>query len=167
MNILTAVKTQRKLYGILLFSIIVFLTALIYFFLPEGKELSFESVHDNVLPENTKPGMFVVKSEGEWKNMWQSVAGKTPKEESGVDFSKSEVMAVFAGTKNTSGYSVLVKKVLETDKQVKVVVEEESPGKNCFYAQALSNPYHIIKFAKTSKQVVSRKSMVKKDCNGS
>ena len=164
LNSLTTTKGQRTIFGIVVASIVVIGAAAAYLLIPQGKSLQFEVVHDNVLPEKTQSGDFVIDSETVWQSMWKTVAGKEPKEASGIDFTKESALAAFAGTKGTSGYSTLIIRVMETDHNIKAFVEDEVPGARCFYAQALSNPYHLVKLPKLHKKVVFVIKQKSKDC---
>ena len=55
------------------------------------------------------------------------------------DFNKSAVVAAFAGTKNTGGYSVGIKKSAG-----KIAVELNAPPKDAMTTQALTTPYKIV-----------------------
>lgn len=55
------------------------------------------------------------------------------------DFNKSAVVAAFAGTKNTGGYSVGIQKSAD-----EIVVELNAPPKDAMTTQALTTPYKIV-----------------------
>lgn len=81
-----------------------------------------------------------------------------------VDFSKRMVVAVFAGTKNTGGYSIEVRRVLQTPWALYVFVQETSPGAGCFVTQALTDPNHMVMVPTSDVPVkVIRHSQVR-DC---
>lgn len=144
--------------NILLILAVVFLaltlTVGIYLFLSQGKALGFETLKDSVLPEKTTAGNFQLDNEEDWKKMWQQQTAKEPKEGSGIDFSKDTVLAVLDGSKDSSGYEILIKQVVETKEKIKVFVEKAVPGDSCRFAKALSNPYHLVKLPKLHKEVV-------------
>lgn len=49
------------------------------------------------------------------------------------------------GEKNTSGYSIDVEKVEETDKNIIITVKENSPAKDAMTMQVISYPYTVVK----------------------
>ncbi|MFC0778993.1 protease complex subunit PrcB family protein [Flavobacterium sp. HJSW_4] len=49
------------------------------------------------------------------------------------------------GEKNTSGYSIDVEKVEETDKNIIITVKENSPAKDVMTMQVISYPYTVVK----------------------
>jgi hypothetical protein len=61
---------------------------------------------------------------------------------SAVDFEKNAVIAAFAGTKNTSGYSVQIKKIADT-----VTIDVAAPPKDAMTAQVLTAPYTALIFS--------------------
>lgn len=65
-----------------------------------------------------------------------------------VDFSKYDVLAVFAGTVPTAGYSIAITKISDTDHR-EVTIELDTPGVSCLAADTRSNPYEIIQVPKT------------------
>jgi hypothetical protein len=56
-----------------------------------------------------------------------------------IDFTKQAVVAAFAGTKPTAGYSVAIRKAGE-----KIVADILEPGKDMMVAQVLTAPYKIV-----------------------
>ncbi|WP_433832187.1 protease complex subunit PrcB family protein [Flavobacterium anhuiense] len=49
------------------------------------------------------------------------------------------------GEKNTSGYSIDVEKVEETDRNIIITVKENSPAKDAMTMQVISYPYTVVK----------------------
>lgn len=49
------------------------------------------------------------------------------------------------GEKNTSGYSIDVEKVEETDKNIIITVKENSPAQDAMTMQVISYPYTVVK----------------------
>jgi len=49
------------------------------------------------------------------------------------------------GEKNTSGYTIDVEKVEETDKNIIITVKENSPAKDVMTMQVISYPYTVVK----------------------
>ncbi len=83
------------------------------------------------------PFVFVARSPETYAQM-QSLAENLPPV-SQFDFDKSAVVAAFAGTKNTGGYSVKIQKSAD-----KIAVELIAPPKGAMTTQALTTPYEIV-----------------------
>lgn len=66
-----------------------------------------------------------------------------------IDFSKERIVALFLGQKNTGGYSIKVKDVVEKGGKIYVSVEEITPKPGGMATMAISNPYTIVKINAT------------------
>ena len=77
-----------------------------------------------------------------------------------VDFSKDMVVAVFLGTRTTSGYAVEIIGYRSASPGLKdVIVEyrETAPGRDAISAQVLTSPYHIAVIPKQTGTVSFQK----------
>lgn len=61
------------------------------------------------------------------------------------DTNTSNYVILNMGEKNTSGYSIEVVKVEETDKNVVITVKENSPSPDAMTMQVISYPYTVVK----------------------
>ncbi|WP_431243409.1 protease complex subunit PrcB family protein [Flavobacterium sp. P21] len=68
-----------------------------------------------------------------------------------VDFTKYQVIAVFDEVHNYGGYSIDITKVTESKIQTIIKVEKLLKGN---LTTVITQPYHIIKIAKSNKTVV-------------
>jgi len=59
------------------------------------------------------------------------------------------------GEKNTSGYSIDVEKVEETDKNIIITVKENSPAQDAMTMQVISYPYTVVKIH-SKKEIIIR-----------
>lgn len=68
-----------------------------------------------------------------------------------VDFTKSRIVALFLGQKNSGGYSIKVKDVTESNNiiTVKIIESSPKPGENA--TMALTNPFTILKINSTKE----------------
>ncbi|WP_035646961.1 MULTISPECIES: protease complex subunit PrcB family protein [unclassified Flavobacterium] len=62
-----------------------------------------------------------------------------------TDISNSNYIILNMGEKNTSGYSIGVEKVEETDKNIIITVKENSPAPDAMVMQVISYPYTVVK----------------------
>ncbi len=70
-----------------------------------------------------------------------------------IDFTKEMVVAVIDTPHQTGGYSVEVKGVQESETALLVKAVKTSPAPGCMVPQVFTRPYHIIKTAKSEKQL--------------
>jgi hypothetical protein len=85
----------------------------------------------------------VVRTPAEWSALWKDHApGITPP---AVDFQTSMVIAVFAGTRPSAGYSVEIVTIDATGEQIAVTYRERAPRPDEMVAQMLTQPYHIVR----------------------
>lgn len=68
-----------------------------------------------------------------------------------VDFEKYVVIAVIDELRNSGGHSIDITQITQTDKNIFVKVEQLKTGG---ISSVMSQPYHIVQIAKTSKKVV-------------
>ncbi|HUY62307.1 MAG TPA: protease complex subunit PrcB family protein [Candidatus Paceibacterota bacterium] len=91
---------------------------------------------------------YLITSASELNQLW-TMLGTTDKMPS-VDFTNDEIIAVFAGQKPTSGYSIAVSKIEDDGAARTVIVDLTQPGSGCATATALTDPYQIVQVPKTS-----------------
>jgi hypothetical protein len=98
------------------------------------------------LAEGTQSGMtertnYLITSSAEFSELWQTLYGtSTPP---AVDFSKDSVLALFAGEKPTTGYSIKTEAIRDAEvRTVSVMLTE--PGTDCIEGQMVTTPYEIV-----------------------
>lgn len=69
------------------------------------------------------------------------------------DTSSSNYVILNMGEKNTSGYSIEVVNVEETDKNVIITVKENGPAKDAMTMQMISYPYTVVKI-NSKKEII-------------
>lgn len=110
-----------------------------------GTDSSYPSANQTVLDNSEH-----------WSNCWQlhTYDIEPPPPVPPVDFSRYSVVAVFAGEKPTSGYSVEILKVETSGSQtqepeaIAISVRHRQPKAGEFVTEALTYPYHIIMIPK-------------------
>jgi len=60
-----------------------------------------------------------------------------------IDFEKEMVIAVFMGERKSGGYEIKITKIIKTEKEIVVEVEEKEPPRESLQSMALTQPYHI------------------------
>ncbi len=82
------------------------------------------------------PFVFVARSKETYAQLQMLVENLPPASE--IDFSKMAVIAAFAGTKNTGGYSVSIRQTMN-----KIMVEVIEPPKDAMTTDALTMPFQV------------------------
>ena len=82
------------------------------------------------------PFVFVARSKETYAQLQMLVENLPPTSE--IDFSKMAVIAAFAGTKNTGGYSVSIRQAVD-----KIAVEVVEPPKDAMTTDALTMPFQV------------------------
>lgn len=90
----------------------------------------------------------IIKNQADLEALFEAVnQTEIPK----IDFKKSQVLALFLGSKNTGGYAIMVDKVEETLNEVIVYTSVQTPTERA--TMAFTNPVLIV-------EVKSRKTVV-------
>ncbi len=75
-----------------------------------------------------------------------------------VDFSKEMVVAAFAGQKNTGGYQLNLTGLDRRGGRIDISLSLTQPGPDCLVAQALTQPFVIVRIPHSNKPVNFRLS---------
>lgn len=100
-------------------------------------KIQLKTIDEGANSKIEKPFVFVARSAETYAQL-QSFAENLPPAAQ-LDFNKSAVVAAFAGTKNTGGYSVEIQKSAD-----KIAVDLNVPPKDAITTQALTTPYKIV-----------------------
>lgn len=85
----------------------------------------------------------VVRTAAEWSALWTQHAGKG--KPPAVDFTRSIVIAVFLGSRQTAGYAVEITRIEKDDAGLVVTCREQRPAAGDMVAQMLTSPFHIVR----------------------
>lgn len=97
-----------------------------------------------------EPTNLIIRTQDGLESLYKSVGrDEVPK----VDFTKSQVIALFLGTKNTGGYSISVDKVVEENGKLVIYKKVESP--KGMATMALTNPF-VIAEIHSKKEIIFR-----------
>lgn len=103
--------------------------------------------------------LMVIKSGDKWADVWEQHTSDTvpPPPIPQVDFTQHQVVAVFAGERNSSGYSVEILTVeTRTDNlpSLVITVKYHQPQPGIFVLDVITHPYHIIKIPRIAVERV-------------
>jgi hypothetical protein len=104
---------------------------------------------------------YLIASAEDMKKLWNMVdaKGAVPT----VDFTKDDIIAVFAGEEPTTGYTIEVSTIEDsTERMVKVTLG--APGGNCVTGQSITHPYQIIRVPITNLPLTHKDVSVTNDC---
>jgi len=97
----------------------------------------------------------LIESEYAFDRLWREIhSGRSPvPEKPSIDFEALQIAAVFAGEKPSGGYSIEVTAMQTEDEYLTVYFREQRPSPGDIVTQALTQPYHIIRFPRTEHEV--------------
>ncbi len=107
---------------------------------------SFESLASGTAASVELRANYVITTQADLSKLWQMIPDAGPQPD--VDFTKYDVLAIFAGQKPTAGYKVSVTKITDSDKRA-VYITLTNPDSTCLLAQSLTSPYEIVKVSHT------------------
>ena len=96
----------------------------------------------------------VVRTAAEWKKLWQEHAPDQPMPK--VDFTKSTVIGVFLGSRNSGGYRATIASVEREGADVVVTWREDKPAADAVVSQVLTAPFHLIRTERLAGKVTFR-----------
>lgn len=130
-----------------------------------GKEVSFKilSTGENAKSVTVRKN-YAIYDAGEFASFWKKAHGADAKVPS-VDFTKNYVIAVFAGTVSSSGYSISVSKITDTESARSVAVVIEEPGEDCDVIEEQTHPFQFVSVEVTDVEALSHTDVwQKKTC---
>lgn len=78
-----------------------------------------------------------------WALLYGNDASNTPPIPQ-IDFSRQEVVAVFAGEKPTGGYDIAVSGIQDSSNERMVSVTITAPGPSCMVAESQTSPFQVV-----------------------
>lgn len=100
------------------------------------------------------PTATVIRNATDWARAWEAHAGADPVP--AVDFSNDMVAAVFLGTRPTGGYGVEITALRREGNSLVVEYSERRPDPERIVTEALTSPFHIVKFPRLAGPVQFR-----------
>ena len=93
----------------------------------------------------------VVRTAEEWKALWKAHAPGQPVP--AVDFTKSMVIGVFLGSRNTGGYRVTIAGIERDGASVTVTYREDRPARGDITTQVITFPHHLVRVERVAGAV--------------
>lgn len=138
----------RKYLPLLLLCAIIFVSGCM-------TTLNFETLSMGHYSNHVEKANYVINSSDEWTDLLERThlnRVKLPK----IDFTTCTVIATFMGEQKTGGYSVEIKKIEDSEKEIIVYIKESAPAKGTITTMLLTQPYHVVEVKKITKLVVFR-----------
>ncbi|MBY0549849.1 MAG: protease complex subunit PrcB family protein [Candidatus Obscuribacterales bacterium] len=109
--------------------------------------VAFSSIDNGTSSGIEDKSNWLIRTDEEWKSFWRKhKATETPPEAAPrVNFKTDMVIAVFAGTKSSGGYTVKVVHVSHSDESIRVDALLNKPKRGSMNSQMMTQPYDIIK----------------------
>ncbi|MDJ0645429.1 MAG: protease complex subunit PrcB family protein [Flavobacteriaceae bacterium] len=106
--------------------------------------------------EDIQKANLIINSNGDWNALviQMNTVNKVSEnfQELPIDFSKEMVVACFDQQRNTGGFGIEIKSIIEKDDKVLVVIERTAPGPTDFATMILTQPYHLVKIPLNDKE---------------
>lgn len=133
---------------------------------PEQKEVSFKILDSGTnATEMTERKNYAIYEAGKFATFWKEAHGSTGKAVPAVDFTKNYVIAVFAGTQPSGGYSISVSHITDVGTARSVAVTIEEPDASCTVIEEQTSPYQFVVVPITEAESLAHTDIVtKKAC---
>ncbi len=126
-------------------------------------EVAFSEITSGSVSQVTEQKNYAVRALDAFNDLWNKI-GQTPPPPK-VDFTKNDVIAVFAGQKPTGGYAIKVEKIMDMNGKRVVSIVLTQPGPNCMNTEALTSPYDVVKVPASALAPVKEERVETQDCN--
>lgn len=110
------------------------------------KNISYQVLTDSAYQGKQQQSYEVIDNQEDLIKLYRTVKDEEIPE---VDFSKSRIVALFMGEKNTGGYAIGIDEIKEVKDKVIIKVKKSSP--NGMATMAFTQPYMIARVDTTKK----------------
>ena len=97
------------------------------------------------------PRQVVVRTPEEWKTLWRAHAPDQPMP--AVDFTRSMVIGVFLGARNSGGHKATIIGIESDGSTLTVSYREDRPGPDTIVTQVITFPHHLVRVERTAGKV--------------
>lgn len=140
-------------------SIIIILIGVTYIsILPprDADTVEFETVLKGQYSGISERDTFIINTKNEWDiflNKLQNGAEDIDTKDLSFEEGEHTFVAVTMGENQTTGYDIEIKEVYEYKDHMQLYVIREIPCAGCILESKITRPFHIIKLAKTEKEI--------------
>jgi hypothetical protein len=121
----------------------------------ESVTIPFTTVAQGSNSSISVPNKLVITTSGQWQQLWQDMhSSRAPIPAlPTIDFDTTMVIAVFAGEHPTAGYSITITQITDEGDHIQVNVKTTQPAAGGMTLQVLTQPYHLVQLAKSTKPI--------------
>jgi len=114
-----------------------------------ANQVSFQTIEKGFRSGVREPLQIVIRGQAAWKDLWQRHASisTSPPPAPVIDFNKEVTVGVFLGEKPTGGYDVEIVSAERVGGTLLISFVEKSPRPDGIVTQAITQPFHIVRFA--------------------
>ncbi len=94
---------------------------------------------------------FEIRHPDDWQTLWQRHSTSEPLPL--INFQETMLIAVFYGQKQTSGYAIQIKRIIETPQQLIAHVELQKPARHSQRNMMITQPFMIVSLPRSNKPV--------------
>lgn len=112
-----------------------------------SEAVAFSSIDNGTVSGIEDKSQWLIRTDEEWKSFWSKhKSTETPPAQAPrVNFKSEMVIAVFAGTKPSGGYTAKVGHVTSSDESITVDAVLNKPKPGSMNSQMMTQPYDIVK----------------------
>lgn len=123
---------------------------------PAEGDIAFATIDSGTFSGVAQRAGVTVRDEGEWLELWRKHSSKQypPAPLPHVDFGADMVVAVFSGERASGGFAIQVERIKESGGRLIVYVSETGAAPGSINTMAITQPYHIVKLARSNATVV-------------
>ncbi len=98
-----------------------------------------------------QPQVFKIEAQAEWDDFWSRHQGNVipPPPAPSVDFSQEMVIAVVDQAEPSGGYRFEITRIETIEGRLVVRVSKAIPGPDCIVTAVITQPFHIVRMAKS------------------
>ncbi len=134
---------------------------------PRAQEaaVSFSVIAEGANASLSERKNFKIENREQLEQVWALAYGQTTVALPSVDFEKYEVLAVFGGQKNTGGYTVAVKEIMDNEDTRRITITHTVPGSSCVTTQALTSPFQFVRVEKSEARIDRKDEILTVACD--
>jgi hypothetical protein len=125
-------------------------------------DIAFDKLTDGLHASVDERVNYVITSAEEFSVLWDMLVDA--KTRPTIDFSKNNILAIFAGQVPNPGYAIGVSKITDTGGKRLVYVTLQKPGSGCIEPQIVASPYELVVAPKTDLTLAHEDTAIVKDC---
>jgi hypothetical protein len=133
-----------------------------------SQEISFKSFGKAAksLAEPRIPIVYIASSENDLSPFITLLSEEHQQKIKKHDFSGQLIVAVFAGSKGSSGYEIEVKRIILTKDGLRIIVKQTSPKPDDYGLEVLTSPYHLVAIQSSDRDCAKGAAWILEDTQG-